>query len=187
MLNSNELSALGFAVVEAVLDASEVATFARSLETSNLDRSRAGARHLMNHPAVSAVARDSRMIAIAKRFLGETAVPYRATLFDKSPARNWLVTWHQDTALPVREHRDVPGWGPWSNKAGVTYALAPASALAQVVALRLNLDHSRLDNGPLRVLPGTHAPGLVTESDLVRLTMEVSAVECTVPAGVSWP
>ena len=183
MLNSNDLSALGVAVVEAALDASEVAALARTLEASNLDRSRAGTRHLMNHPAVSAVAADSRMIAIAKRFLGETAVPYKAALFDKSPARNWLVAWHQDTALALRERRDVSGWGPWSTKAGVTYALAPAFALGQVVALRMHLDDSRLDNGPLRVLPGTHALGLLTESGIARLTTQVSGVDCTVPAG----
>ena len=91
MLNSNNLSAQGFAIVEAVLDGTAIAELARALETPDLDRSRAGARHLMNRPAVSAVAADSRMIAIARRFLGETAVPYKATLFDKSPARNWLV------------------------------------------------------------------------------------------------
>jgi hypothetical protein len=153
MLNSNELSALGFAIVEAVFDGTAATELGRVLETADLDRSRAGARHLMNYAKVSAVAADPGMVAIAKRFFGETAIPYKATLFDKSPARNWLVTCHQDTALPIRERRDVPGWGPWSTKAGVTYALAPACALGQVVALRLHLDDSRLDNGPLCVLP----------------------------------
>jgi hypothetical protein len=45
----------------------------------------------------------------------------RATLFDKSPTANWLVVWHQDTALPVQERREAPGWGPWSVKDGVIY------------------------------------------------------------------
>jgi ectoine hydroxylase-related dioxygenase (phytanoyl-CoA dioxygenase family) len=183
MLISNDATAQGFAIIKAVLDWTEVAELARTLETSDLDRSRAGARHLMNHPAVSAVAVDPRMVAIAGRFLGETAIPYKATLFDKSPARNWLVAWHQDTALPLCERREIPEWGPWSTKAGVIYALAPASALSQVVALRLHLDDSRRDNGPLRVLPGTHTFGLLTESDIARLTTEVPAVDCTVPAG----
>jgi ectoine hydroxylase-related dioxygenase (phytanoyl-CoA dioxygenase family) len=183
VLMSNEATAQGFAIVEAVLAGTEVAELARILERSDLDRSRAGARHLMNHPAVSAVATDPRMVAVAGRFLGDTAIPYKATLFDKSPARNWLVAWHQDTALPLCERREVPEWGPWSTKAGVTYALAPASALAQVVALRLHLDDSRADNGPLRVLPGTHTLGLLTESDIAKLTTEAPAVDCTVPAG----
>jgi ectoine hydroxylase-related dioxygenase (phytanoyl-CoA dioxygenase family) len=183
MLISNDATAQGFTIIEAVLDGTEVAELARTLETSDLARSRAGARHLMNHPAVSAVAVDPRMVAIAGRFLGETAIPYKATLFDKSPVRNWLVAWHQDTALPLCERREIPEWGPWAIKAGVTYALAPASALAKVVALRLHLDDSRADNGPLRVLPGTHTLGLLTESDIARLTTEVPAVDCTVPAG----
>jgi hypothetical protein len=72
--------------------------------------------------------------------------------------------------------------GSVSIKIGVTYALAPASALEKVVALRVHLDDSRHDNGPLRVLPGTHTLGLLTESDIARLTTEVPAVDCTVPA-----
>lgn len=52
-----------------------------------------------------------------------------------------------------------------------------------LVALRLHLDDSRLDNGPLRVLPGTHALGLLTESDIGRLTTEISAVDCVIPVG----
>ena len=108
MRNSNNLSAQGFAIVEGVLDGTAIAELARALETPDLDRSRAGARHLMYRPTVSAVAADSRMVAIARRFLGETAVAYKATLFDKSPARNWLVAWHQDTALPLCERREIP-------------------------------------------------------------------------------
>jgi hypothetical protein len=53
MLNPNELSALGFAIVEAVFDRTAVTELGRVLETADLDRSRAGARHLMNYPKVS--------------------------------------------------------------------------------------------------------------------------------------
>jgi hypothetical protein len=151
----------GFRIVNAVLALSETAHLLRTLEASPLTRSRAGARHLMKHPAVSDVANDLRLLAIASAFLGASAVPFRATLFDKSSAQNWLVPWHQDTALPLQERRDVPGWGPWSIKSGITYARVPATALSHVVALRLHFDDSREDNGPLRVLPGTHALGVL--------------------------
>lgn len=137
----------------------------------------------MRHPIVANVANDPRMLTIAQRFLGASAIPFRATLFDKSPSSNWLVVWHQDTALPLIERRDIDGWGPWSVKAGVTYAHAPASALARVVALRLHLDDSDAGNGPLRVLPGTHAQGLLSESDVTRMTRDIEAVSCLAPAG----
>jgi len=65
-------------------------------------------------------------------------------LFDKSAASNWLVAWHQDTALPVDRRIDDMSWGPWSVKGGVLHAIAPASALVTIVALRVHLDDSTL-------------------------------------------
>jgi hypothetical protein len=62
--------AQGFAIVEAVLEASDVAGLAWALAASNLDRSRAGPRHLMKHPAVSVVATDPRMLALARQSSG---------------------------------------------------------------------------------------------------------------------
>jgi ectoine hydroxylase-related dioxygenase (phytanoyl-CoA dioxygenase family) len=173
----------GFRIVSGVLDPAETSHPLRALEASPLTRSRAGARHLMKHSTVSDVANDPRLLAIASGFLGPSAVPYRATLFDKSSARNWLVTWHQDVALPMQERRDVRGWSSWSMRSGITYAHAPATALARVVALRLHFDDSREDNGPLRVLPGTHALGVLSEADTERLVREIPPVDCLACSG----
>src|SRR6266849_9441299 len=80
----------------------------------DLPRSRAGVRHAMRLPAVAKIARSELLLGIAQVVLGGEAFPFRATLFDKSPTANWLVVWHQDTALPLRERRETHGWGPWS-------------------------------------------------------------------------
>jgi ectoine hydroxylase-related dioxygenase (phytanoyl-CoA dioxygenase family) len=137
----------------------------------------------MGHPDVQRVAHDPRLLAIAGEFLGEFTVPFRATLFDKSPDRNWLVTWHQDTALPLEECRAAPDWGPWSVKSGITYAHAPARALCRVVALRLHFDDSGSDNGPLRVIPGTHRLGVLSDAALDQVVQRTSPVDCLVTAG----
>ena len=110
-------------------------------------------------------------------------MPFKATLFDKSPQSNWLVAWHQDLALPIRSRVDAPGWGPWTDKGGRLYAIAPAEALRKVVALRVHVDDSSAENGPLRVLPGTHRLGRLTEERIAALAREVEPVECTVTSG----
>jgi ectoine hydroxylase-related dioxygenase (phytanoyl-CoA dioxygenase family) len=171
----------GFEVLPCVFTSYEVGNLAAALE--DVDRSRAGARHLMAHPAVAGAAHDERLLAIARRWLGPDVHPYRATLSDKSPEANWLVVWHQDTALPLHRKVDVPGWGPWSEKAGVLYAHAPASALEAVVALRLHLDDSHADNGPLRVLPGSHERGVLSDEALRELAHDAQAEECLVGRG----
>jgi len=171
----------GFAVRQGVVPRADFAAIADLLQ-SDL-RSRAGRRHLMSYESVRRVANDPRMLAIARDFVGPSVFPFKATLFDKSPDSNWLVVWHQDIALPVRTRVDADGWGPWSTKGGQLYAHAPASALEQVIALRLHLDDSSADNGPLRVLPGTHTLGRLSEERIRELAHEIDPVECIVDAG----
>lgn len=173
----------GFAVVPGVFDDGETAALTERLKSSALRRTRAGARHAMRDEAVARVARDSRLLGLAQEVLGKDAIPFRATFFDKSPASNWLVVWHQDTALPLRERHELPGWGPWSIKDGVNYAHAPASALERILALRLHLDDSSADNGPLRVLSGTHNLGVLSDVQLHELSTKAPSIDCLVPPG----
>lgn len=171
----------GFLTIPGVLSQAEVSSL--SAEVAAMQRGRAGARHVLANPAVRRVANDPRLVALAIELLGAPALPFKCTLFDKSPLRNWLVTWHQDLALPIRSRVDADGWGPWSTKANCLYALAPAAVLERVVALRVHLDDSTSDNGPLRVLPDTHRLGRLSETRITELAREIPAVECVVPAG----
>jgi len=170
-------------IVEGVFALSEMRQCAGELTTADLVRTKAGARHLLRLPAVGSLATDPRMLALAAQFLGPQAVPFKATLFDKSFGANWLVPWHQDTALPLRHRVESAGWGPWSTKDGVLYAHAPAWALEQIVALRVSLDDSAPDNGPLRVLPDTHRGGVLSDVQVGRLASELPPVTCSAAAG----
>lgn len=146
-------------------------------------RGRAGARHLMANPFVASIASDTRLVNFAQRKLGARAVPFRVTLFEKTGYANWLVVWHQDTALPLTRQNNSSDWGPWSSKDGVTYAHAPAWALSRVVALRVHLDTSAKENGPLRVIPGSHAQGVLTDDEVFAMARKQEPVECLVPKG----
>ena len=173
----------GYSITECVLSPDECDTLTAALNATIHIRSRAGARHLMGNRAVAEPAHDPRLTRIAAEILGGSAVPYRATLFEKSGVANWLVPWHQDTALPLAARFDDAEWGPWSMKARVHYALAPAWALQRVVALRVHLDASTSDNGPLRVIPGSHAFGLLSDDDVHELSRREPAVSCLVERG----
>lgn len=173
----------GFAIIPELLEPPEAERLLEQLPQTALQRTRAGARHALAHPAVAALARDSRLLDLARDVLGGAALPFRATLFDKSPDANWLVVWHQDTALPLRQRQELPGWGPWSVKAGVAYAHAPDSVLTRILALRIHLDDSTIENGPLRVLPGSHRLGVLSDDSIEAMTAQMDPVECLIPRG----
>jgi ectoine hydroxylase-related dioxygenase (phytanoyl-CoA dioxygenase family) len=173
----------GFAVIPGIFEEDRVTLLAENLATANLRRSRAGVRHVLGHAGVASLANDPLLLAVARRILDPGAYPFRATMFEKTTDANWLVVWHQDTALPLRRRQETPGWGPWSVKEDVIYAHAPAGALSQVLALRLHLDDSTSQNGPLRVLPATHTLGVLSDDAIHQLAQDVVPVECCVPRG----
>jgi ectoine hydroxylase-related dioxygenase (phytanoyl-CoA dioxygenase family) len=173
----------GFSITESVFERLEMSRVCHALATAGLPRTKAGVRNTMCVPRVREFAWHPDLVALAATFIGEQPIPFRATLFDKSAVSNWLVAWHQDTALPVRQRVDDATWGPWSMKAGVLHAIAPASALAMVVALRVHLNDSTQTNGPLRVLPGTHAGGVLTLDEIQRVAAAVTPVACVASAG----
>lgn len=173
----------GFAISPPILSLAEVNRLLDDINKSTLRRSRAGIRHALELPAVAELANDPRILELAREILGEQAFPFHATLFYKSPIANWLVMWHQDTALPIRERHEATGWGPWSVKESVTYAHAPASALSNVLALRIHLDDSTEANGPLRVLSETHKLGVMDDGAIHKLAEEIAPIECLVDMG----
>lgn len=85
--------------------------------------------------------------------------------------------------MPLRQRIDWPGWGPWSIKEGIDYAHAPGTALSQVLALRVSCDDSTVENGPLRVLPGTHTLGALSDDRLHDLSTRIAPVDCVAPKG----
>ena len=83
--------------------------------------------------------------------------------------------------IALCERQQVQGWGPWSVGGGIHYAHAPASVLAQVLALRVHFDDSNRENGPLRILPGTHHYGVLSDDEIEEFSTRVAPVECAVP------
>src|SRR5262249_18546831 len=98
----------GFFITRPLISIRECDDLAAALAT--LPRSRAGARPLTCDATVAALARDQRLIQLAKDWLCGDALPFRPTLFAKSGGANWLIPWHQDTALPLAERFEAADW-----------------------------------------------------------------------------
>jgi ectoine hydroxylase-related dioxygenase (phytanoyl-CoA dioxygenase family) len=173
----------GYAIHPALFAPAEIQDLGETLARAPLQRSRAGARHVLGREDIAMLALDPRLIDLATQWLGAPALPFKATLFEKTSSANWLVAWHQDTAVPMAQRSDCVGWGPWSEKFGVLYAHAPACVLERIVALRVHLDDSTADNGPLRVLPRTHTFGVLSDAQVHEHSRHVDPVECRVAAG----
>lgn len=81
----------------------------------------------------------------------------RALFFDKPPDRTWALAWHKDTSIAVKDNSIASrSFSRPTTKAGVPHLIACDDVLKQMLTLRIHLDEVTDENGPLRVIPGSH-------------------------------
>lgn len=177
--------ARGFVVLALLLDRRVLETLRAEADCLlALSSDRGGVRNSLAKSAIlRELASSGAPAPLAKAVLGSEARPTKLTIFDKTPAANWKVPWHQDLTITVSERRDLPGYGPWTLKDGLPHVQPPVGVLQQTVAVRLHLDDTPAENGALRVLPGTHAMGRLSSAQIAEIRVGLEETVCAVPAG----
>ena len=180
----------GFAIVAGVLEPGEIAILISSLDDlgqSKSIRTRGGifaVRNLLDvSPAIHELAKSPRIHDVVSSILGDDAFPVRGILFDKTPNANWKVPWHQDVTIAVSSRKELDGFGPWSIKAGVPHVQPPAKVLDDMLSLRIQLDPGGAENGALKVVPGSHRHGRLSEEEAVRSGAKGPVKVCAINAG----
>jgi ectoine hydroxylase-related dioxygenase (phytanoyl-CoA dioxygenase family) len=186
----------GFAIIEQLIDREEVEFLIAGLErlesistahAANLRRGGVtfGQRDLLGRsPLVRDLAKSAAVRSLVELILGPDAFAVRGLLFDKSPEANWGVPWHRDLTIAVSEKIETQGYTAWNRKAGIHHVQPPLEVLRRMLTLRIHLDDTGEENGPLRVLPGSHR--LATDDDPFPLAPWIGRdrpINCLVRAG----
>jgi ectoine hydroxylase-related dioxygenase (phytanoyl-CoA dioxygenase family) len=177
----------GAAVLEGLIGPDEVQALIAEIE-SLLLREPALPPHAFRDaarkvPRIAVLAKSRVLNDLAENALGSPVRLIQAIYFDKTPESNWKVAWHQDLAVPAALKAEASGFGPWSLKEGIPYVQPPAEALGRMVIIRLHLDDCGPENGPLRVLAGSHSWGRLRDEDVAATVSGKEGVACTVGAG----
>ena len=184
------LASQGYVLVPGVLPRDQIPSLVDAIEhpPSQADkREKSGGsyamRNLLRVPAIHEWSNSREVRQLIDPILGKGAFPARGILFDKTAGANWKVAWHQDISIAVKNRKDVPGFGPWSVKAGVAHVQPPAWVLENMLTLRLHLDECDEQNGPLMVLPSSHNAGVLSSTRIAELRAESAPVSVSCPAG----
>lgn len=167
----------GYAVVDCCLPSGALLELCTLLDTEH-----AGERNLLDLPAIRQLACSDTIRNLVSSVLGDNCFAVRGILFNKTDAANWKVVWHQDCVIAVTARKDVPAWGPWSIKAGVVHVRPTADVMSRMLAVRVHLDDCNADNGPLRIIPGSHTSGILSDTE-IREFPKTTAVTCVAGRG----
>jgi hypothetical protein len=178
---ASELNARGFVVVPDILDEQQCNAAADQL--APFQTGAVGSRTLLTQPWCEDLATRLARNGALQHLLPVNAVAVQCTLFDKSPGKNWLVSLHQDLSIPVKRRVDSAACSGWSEKEGQVYVQPPVSVLEQLVAIRVHVDECTADNGPLRVVPGSHGFGRLDAGRSEELRAAHGETAIAVPRG----
>ena len=177
----------GYAVVPNVIDDDTRSALIADLNQAlieNDSKPRPGLRNLLSlSRRCRELSKSTSIRTLIEPILGPSAKVVRGIYFDKHREANWKVAWHQDLTIAVKQKIEIEGFGPWSQKGGITHVQPPASVLEQMLAVRLHLDETDLTNGALRVVPGTHRLGRLSAEDIQAHLKGMKVDVCEVPKG----
>jgi hypothetical protein len=178
---SHEFASQGFALVPQVLTDAECESVAAKL--AGASPGSAGTRSLLSQDWCQALAATLRKHPLLAPLLPAGFAAVQCTYFEKSASRNWLVPVHQDLSIPVAARVEHPGLSGWSEKEGALHVQPPVELLRQLVALRLHIDTCGDEDGPLRVVPGSHLKGRMEEQAAATARHSQAEVVCTLGRG----
>ncbi|URW75230.1 phytanoyl-CoA dioxygenase family protein [Sphingomonas donggukensis] len=132
------------------------------------------------------LAQGGAIAAIAATYLGASARPVRAVLFDKTPAANWALGWHQDRTIAVQAQHEVAGFGPWTRKAGLLHVEPPFAVIEAMVTLRIHLEVVPADNAPLLIARRSHRIGRIPVREVETIVARSELLACVAERGDVW-
>lgn len=166
----------GYALLPALLPPDLLDETAQSLERW-LGQA-AGSRNLLAHSPCREVAVRLKARLVESGLLYSASVAVQCTLFDKTAERNWLVALHQDTSIPASSDSL-----PTVVKEGEPYVQPSTELLQTLLAVRLHLDDCGPDAGPLRVVPGSHRNGRLSNIESQAMRAAQGEATCTAARG----
>ncbi|MGR3275370.1 phytanoyl-CoA dioxygenase family protein [Acaryochloris marina NIES-2412] len=149
---------------------------------AEVTQSKPGTRRLLAFDWCQELARSLKSHPLISPLLGPNPVINQCTYFEKSPDQNWLVALHQDVSIAVQPNAATTQLGI-SQKEGLSFVQPPVEVLKRLIALRVHLDDCTKDNGPLKVVPGSHQQGRLTDPMIAKLRDHFGDKSCLVTTG----
>ncbi|MCO1334210.1 phytanoyl-CoA dioxygenase family protein [Microbulbifer sp. OS29] len=174
----------GFEIHSSFLDNDLINAIITEIEALDSDYPRHGIRNAEKKlTAVKNLVESDLLLDKAKRYLPGIPEVVRVIIFDKTPDKNWLVTWHQDKTISISDKKDIEGWGPWTLKDGVHHVQPELNVLGKMVTFRIHLDDANESNGCLKVIPKSQNLGILSKNEQDRVVAESEEYICSVKSG----
>ncbi len=164
----------GYCLIEGILSPEECIEIASKIDPGK--SLSGGTRSLLQNDWCLKLASSLQKNPNLETVLAEGLIAVQCTYFEKSVSRNWFAPFHQDLSIPVVERIDHSELRCWASKEGGLFVQPPVSLLEKMTAVRIHIDDCSSEDGPLKVMPGSHLFGRVKSSNEIGTVEEIDCV-----------
>lgn len=168
VLLKQEIDELGFSVVNDIYTEGEIKQILTIIESTDSDKATfrksedlfAIRQFLIELPGITALVFNDTLKKLLNDVFGPKYFAVKSIYFDKPEKSNWYVAYHQDLTISVDQRITLEGFGPWTVKQNQFAVQPPIDILERNFTIRIHLDDTSVDNGALKVVPGSHLQGV---------------------------
>lgn len=172
----------GFDIIEKVYSEREVNEILKLVELKGI-ANRFGVREfLSDNPEIAEKVFTKRLLKIVRQISPNCNKSIKSIYFDKPPAANWVVNWHQDLTINLSEKKEVENFKNWRVNIERTIVQPNRELLESIFTIRIHLDDCTKENGALRVIEKSHRKGVIEINDWVKTREGVERI-CEVNKG----
>ena len=174
----------GIEIKRNYISSSIIEAIKNEVSSSNEEHPRHGIRGAdKKFQTINQLVNSREFLELASSLLGSRPNIVRVIFFDKTPDKNWLVTWHQDKTIALNQQKEINGWGPWSVKDNTHHVQPPLEVLNKMLTFRLHLDDANENNGCLKVIPKSHELGILSQQELTEMVNSQEPYLCKAKEG----
>jgi len=174
----------GFEILSDVFSTNNLNAIIEDVISSDIKRQKGGIRNAeKKYQSIKSLVSSEKLFNLASNYLLNAPKVVRVIYFDKTIENNWLVTWHQDRTVAVTERFELEGWNSWSVKDGTHHVQPPLEVLNDMVTFRVHLDAANEKNGCLKIMPCSHALGILSQDEINQYCNNHSSINCVVNKG----
>ncbi|WP_299246809.1 phytanoyl-CoA dioxygenase family protein [uncultured Aquimarina sp.] len=188
-MNKTKFHKQGFETISNIYSNQEINELIRVLESLDTENSNfrktkdlfAIRQFLKEVPEIKGLIFNDRLKQLVEKHFGKDYFMVKSIYFDKPPASNWFVSYHQDLSISVNKKEMISGYTNWTIKKDQFGVQPPLEILENIFTIRIHLDDTDENNGALKVIPKSHTKGIYRPEN-IDWTIEKEVI-CHVPKG----
>lgn len=150
----------GFEIINSFYHKKEIDEILSILSRKSIEKKFGIREFLLSNQEITRLIFTSKMLKLINRF-SPNANLIKSIYFDKPPNANWLVNWHQDLTINVKEKIDDSDFKNWRVTKERVVVQPPLKLLENIFTVRIHLDECTKRNGALKIVPKSHSKGII--------------------------